>query len=122
MKSRPERGSVVMSLTRSMPPGASDVAQALEHAPLVVGRQVVHHVEHVGGGERALERRVPHVAHVEAVLVRGRGGPRRRARADAPRVGIDSDDAPPRVRLPEVRGEEAEAAPDVEDAPLVREE
>ena len=36
--------------------------------------------------------------------------------------GIDADDAPARLRLPEVRGEEAEAAADVEDAPLVGEE
>ena len=42
--------------------------------------------------------------------------------ADAPRVRIDADDAAARVRLPEVRREEAEAAPDVEDAPLVGQE
>ena len=38
---------------------------------------------------------------------------------DAPRVGIDPHDAPPRVRLPEVRREQPKPAPDVQDAALV---
>ena len=122
MKSSPVRGSVVMSLTRSMPPGASRPRRRSSTRRWSLARQVVHHVEHVGGVERALERRVAHVADDELVVAQAE--PRRDVArdADAPGVGIDADDAPARVRLAEVRGEEAEAAPDVEDAPLVGQE
>jgi len=42
--------------------------------------------------------------------------------SDPARVGIDADDRAAGVRLPEIRRKEAEAATDVEDAPLVRQE
>ena len=95
------------------------VAEALEHRQLIGGRNVVHDVEHVRAREAALERHVARVARDELVL-------EAEARADALRhrdatlVRIDADDASRRLRLPEVRGEETEAAADVEDAPLVR--
>ena len=82
----------------------------------------MHHVEDVRRGERPLERRGSHVADVELVIdeIEARGDAR--GERDAARVRIDADDGAARVGLAEVRGEETEAAPDVEDAPLVGEE
>ena len=59
--------------------GDEEDAEALEHAPLVVLREVVHHVEDVGGVEGPLERRVAHVADDEAVLAQPRRSATRRA-------------------------------------------
>ena len=46
-----------MSFMRSIPPGTSSDAQALEHQRLILARQVVHHVEDVDGVEGTLEGR-----------------------------------------------------------------